>query len=145
MSKFSGIAKGNFVNAFQQIGVISPDSNLIVELLVSPIDIGMVEINMPVKYQIDALNYNRWGFAHGKVKDISRDLVQVDGGEAFFRVKCSLNKTVLELEDIKSELTKGLTLTGQMILTKRSLFNLFYDKVDDWINPKLKYEETSKN
>jgi hypothetical protein len=34
-------------------------------------------------------------------------------------------------------LTKGLTLQAEFIVARRSLYQLIYDKADDWLNPKI--------
>lgn len=36
----------------------------------------------------------------------------------------------------KTKVSKGMTLTARYIITRRSLFELLFDKVDDWLNPK---------
>jgi len=33
---------------------------------------------------------------------------------------------------------KGMTLQARFIVTKRSLWQLLYDKVDDWANPNIR-------
>ena len=33
-------------------------------------------------------------------------------------------------------LTKGLSLRAEFVIAKRSLYQLIYDKADDWLNPK---------
>jgi HlyD family secretion protein len=39
---------------------------------------------------------------------------------------------------VKGNLKKGMTFQARFILTKRSLFQLLYDKADDWMNPARK-------
>jgi HlyD family secretion protein len=56
-----------------------------------------------------------------------------------FRVRCSLDTKFLQLKNgYKGDLKKGMTLTGRFYLTDRSLWQLLFDKVDKWVNPKLK-------
>ena len=35
----------------------------------------------------------------------------------------------------KTQITKGMTLPKRYIITRRSLFDLLFDRVDDWLNP----------
>ena len=35
-------------------------------------------------------------------------------------------------------LKKGMTLQARFVITKRSLWQLVYDKIDNWLNPILK-------
>ena len=74
IENFSGVQKGSFINASQSIAVISSPDELIVESNVSPNDIGLIKKNQKVKFQLDAFNYNQWGFLEGKVIDIDRNV-----------------------------------------------------------------------
>ena len=133
---FSGLQVGSFINASQPIATISATDNLIVESTVSPNDIGLIQKNQAVKFQIDAFNYNQWGLLEGKVIDIDRNIT-IQGNQAYFKVRSSLNSTAMKLQSgYKSNVSKGMTLTTRYIITRRSLFELLFDKVDDWLNPK---------
>jgi HlyD family secretion protein len=136
--QFSGIQQGNFIAPGQTIGYISDAGNLLVECYISPMDIGYIQKNQPVAFQLDAFNYNQWGLAHGKIQEISKDIIMMNE-QPVFRVRCSLDTPFLQLKNgYKGELKKGMTLTGRFYLTDRSLWQLLFDKVDNWINPKLK-------
>lgn len=137
IENFNGLQVGSFLNASQPIATISPDDNLIVESTVSPNDIGLIKQNQEVKFQIDAFNYNQWGLLTGKVVEIDKNITLKDN-QAYFRVKCLLNTKTLTLKSgYKTNVTKGMTLTTRYIITQRSLFDLLFDKVDDWLNPKI--------
>jgi multidrug resistance efflux pump len=138
IENFSGIQVGSFLNASQPIATISATDQLIVESNVSPSDIGLIHKNQKVKFQIDAFNYNQWGLLEGKVIDIDHNIT-IQGEQAFFKVRSVLNKTELQLKSgYKTKVSKGMTLTTRYILTRRSLFDLLFDKMDDWLNPKIK-------
>ena len=138
IENFSGIQVGSFLNASQPIATISATDQLIVESSVSPSDIGLIHKNQKVKFQIDAFNYNQWGLLEGKVIDIDHNIT-IQGEQAFFKVRSVLNKTELQLKSgYKTNVSKGMTLTTRYILTRRSLFDLLFDKMDDWLNPKIK-------
>jgi membrane fusion protein, peptide pheromone/bacteriocin exporter len=136
IESFNGLQPGSFINASQPIATISPEDNLIVESSVSPYDIGLIKKNQKVKFQIDAFNYNQWGLLDGKVIDIDKN-VTIQENQAFFKVRCSLNSKIMKLKSgYKTQVSKGMTLTTRYIITRRSLFDLLFDKVDDWLNPK---------
>jgi HlyD family secretion protein len=44
----------------------------------------------------------------------------------------------------KTHVSKGMTLTTRYIISRRSLYELLFDKVDDWINPKQLAVEISR-
>ena len=97
----------------------------------------MIRKNQTVKFQIDAFNCNQWGLLEGKVIEIDRNIT-INEQQSFFRVKCKLNSKTLTLKSgYKTQVTKGMTLTTRYMITKRSLFDLLFDKVDDWLNPKI--------
>ncbi|WP_290964070.1 HlyD family efflux transporter periplasmic adaptor subunit [Flavobacterium sp.] len=136
IENFSGIQKGSFINASQPIATISSADHLIVENIVSPNDIGLIKKNQKVKFQLDAFNYNQWGLLEGKVIDIDQNIT-IQGEKNFFKVRCSLDSKTLKLKSgYKTDVSKGMTLTSRYIITRRSLFDLLFDKVDNWLNPK---------
>jgi membrane fusion protein, peptide pheromone/bacteriocin exporter len=126
---------GSPVFANQEVGKISPDTSLIAEIFVEPSDIGLLTRGMNVRLQVAAFNYNQWGLAEGKVKEISDD-IQIVNEQAMFRVKCSLTRNFLQLKNgYKGVLMKGMTLQARFLVAERSLWQLLYDKADDWLNP----------
>ena len=130
-----GIKPHGFVSAGQPIAQLSPQGELIVECFVAPTDIGYIYKNKEAKFQIDAYNYNQWGFAKGTVVSIGDDIEIIDNTPVF-KLRCALNEPALFLKNgTAGSLKKGMTLTAQFVLTERSLFQLLYDNVDDWLNP----------
>jgi multidrug resistance efflux pump len=141
-----GVYPGSTVFAGQELALISPDTELLAEVYVSPNDIGLLRPGMEVRMQIGAFNYNQWGLLNGKVREISND-IQVMNNRPVFEVKCSLEKEFLTLKNgYKGNLKKGMTLQARFVVTQRSLWQLLYDKADDWLNPNIMSEpiETKK-
>lgn len=135
---FIGIQKGTFLNDSQIVGEISAQDSLLVETYVAPKDIGLIQKGQNVNFQIDAYNYNQWGMITGTVTDIDQNITLQDNGNSFFKVWCKLDKNYLTLKNgYKGDIKKGMTLTSRFIINRRSLWNLLYDKVDDWLNPKI--------
>lgn len=131
----AALFRNSFVYANQVLGEISPDTSLIAELFINPRDIGFLREGMEARFHIDAYNYNQWGIASGKIINISNDVIMNDG-QPLFRVQCSLDQTYLELTNgFRGDFKKGMTLQARFIITRRSLFQLLYDKAEDWLNP----------
>jgi len=131
-----GIHTGSFVNPGQTLAQISPNELLLAECFISPTDIGFISIGQDVRFQLDAFNYNQWGLIYGKVIAVSDDIVVVNN-EPVFKVRCELPRTYLELKSgHRGHLKKGMSLTGRFVLTERTLYQLLFDKMDDWLNPK---------
>ncbi|MBZ4676727.1 MAG: hypothetical protein JG782_1347 [Anaerophaga sp.] len=133
----AGIETGSFVIPGQELAKLSPHDDLIVECYVSPSSIGFLKKGQRVRFQFDAFDYNQWGLLEGEVYSISDDIVPVDN-QPVFKARCTLSRTFLTPRTgQKGYLRKGMTLTGRFVLTRRTLFQLLFDKVDDWLNPKI--------
>lgn len=137
ISNYNGIQAGSFIFPNQTIGSIAPSDSLIVECYVSPNDIGYLQIGKQATFQVDAYNYNQWGLADGEIIDISNQPYQEDK-LVYFKVKCKLNQNYLFLKSgYQGKLKNGLTLTSRFLINRRSLYDLLFDKADDWLNPKI--------
>ena len=144
VQNLAGIQAGSYVFANQKIAEISPDTQLIAICYVKPTDIGLIKKGQTVNFQIDAFNYNQWGLISGEVIDISDDIIFTAKGNAVFKVRCILDREYLTLRNnYIGNLRKGMSFTARFLVTKRSLYDLLYDKLDDWLNPNLS-EETAK-
>ena len=136
IKNYTGIKAGNFVIPNQTLAEISPNDNLIVECYVSPSEIGYLKTGLLVNFQIDAYNYNQWGMAKGKVIEIFEN-VNLINKRPYFRVRCELLTKEMKLKSgYVGEIKKDMTLTGRFMVTKRTLWELLFDKMDDWLNPK---------
>ncbi|MEM6515954.1 MAG: HlyD family efflux transporter periplasmic adaptor subunit [Bacteroidota bacterium] len=131
-----GIELGSFINSSQILATISPDSEIIVENKVTPKNIGLIKEGQTVKFLFDAFNYNQWGIIEGKVESIDKNIT-IEKDRTFFKIRCSLNSKELNLKNgYKVSVSKGMTLTTQYIISRRSLFDLIFDSIEDWLNPK---------
>ena len=137
LDQFNGIYAGSMIQMGGLLAVISPDSTLYAEIQVSPRDIGYIAKNMPVNIQISSFNYNEWGTIAGKVTEISSDfMTDASGNNAFYKVKCSMNRNYLIRKNgVRGLLKKGMSVSAHFMITRRSLFDLLYQKMDDWANP----------
>lgn len=135
IQNMQGIYEGSFVAPNKPLAEISPDTGLIAESYVPPKDIGLIKEGMQARFQISAFDFNQWGMVTGKVTEISNDVVVINE-QPVFMVRSRLNKTYLELQNgYRGTLKKGMTMQARFTITERSLFQLLYDNVDDWLNP----------
>lgn len=136
--QYNGIQTGNFIQAGQSVALITASDTLLIECYISPIDIGYIEKGQKVQVQADAYNYQQWGLLLGEVTEILPDIVELNN-QTYFRVRCAMNRNYLELANgYKGYMKKGMTVTGRFYLTRRSLAQLLFDKIDNWMNPKIK-------
>ncbi len=140
ITNYSGIQLGTYLIQGESIASLSSNSDLIVENYVSPRDIGYIFKNQKVKIQVDTYNYNQWGLLEGKVIEIDKNItVNQQTGETYFRVLCSMDQSYLQLKNTyKGDIEKGMTLTTRFYLLDRTLWQLLFDRIDDWFNPNLK-------
>lgn len=133
---FRGIYKGSNIQTGNSVAIISPDSTLCCEIYVSPRNIGYIQIGMPVSIQVESFNYNEWGTIEGLVTEISSDFLTDNNNNAFYQVKCQLEKDhLIRKNGVQGKLKKGMTVISHFKITRRSLFDLLYQKMDDWANP----------
>ncbi len=138
----AGVQTNAYIIAGQPLAEISPESELVVNCYVNPVDIGYLKKDAPAKFQVDAFNYNQWGWATGKVSTIGNDIELIQN-QAVFQVQCTLNDDVLFLKNgVAGKLKKGMTVKAQFFRARRSLWQLLFDKVDDWFNPILNSSQT---
>lgn len=139
IQNLAGIQKGTYVFANQKVAEISPDTTLLAFCYINPSDIGLIRKEQEVRFQIDAFNYNQWGLLTGRVVDISDDIVMLNDKQPAFKVRCVLDNDHLTLKNgYKGYVKKGMSFTARFSVTDRTLFQLLYDKVDNWLNPNIK-------
>ncbi len=140
-SKYSG----SYLQANESFCYISPNDELIGECFVQTKDIGLIKINQPIQCQIEAFDYNYFGFLTGKVLAIDNDYTILNNIPVF-RVKCGFDNTALHIKNgFKGHLKKGLKFQARFIVANRNLWQLLFDKLDDWINPIRPIESSIKS
>lgn len=136
IQQFNGVRAGSFIGIGETIATISPDSGLIAEVHVLPSDVGLLHAGMEVRFHVDAFNYNEWGAATGTIMEISDDILVPQQGSPVFVIRCLLaDRTLALLNGYEGNLKKGMGVTAHFVVTRRTLFQLLYDKTSDWINP----------
>ena len=137
LHQVTGLYPGSLVFSGQEVGYISPDTTLVAEVHVAPGDIGLIKTHQAVRFQVTAYNYNEWGFLPGEVVEVSDDVV-ASADHAYYIVICKLSREYLQMSGgYRGELRKGMTLQARFVVGRRSLWQLLYDKMDDWLNPSV--------
>jgi HlyD family secretion protein len=141
----SDLQTGTMLSVNQKIAELSPCGELIAICFVRPEDIGMLNRDQKVRIQVDALNQNEWGLLDASIIDISDDMIVENSSAYYFRLRCRPESTYLELGNgVKADIKKGMSFTARIIVTRRTLFNLIFDKADKWFNPySVKSEQQS--
>ncbi|KWW28190.1 MAG: secretion protein HlyD family protein [bacterium P3] len=128
---------GTYVAAGQQLVELSPDGNLIAECYVSPKDIGYLHPGSEGRIQVSSFPYTEWGVLNGTVEEVFDDVtISSDGTQSFYKVYCSLDRDYLTLKNgYRGSLKKGMAIGVNFLVTRRTVFQLLYDNLDNWLNP----------
>lgn len=137
IQQLPGLRIGNYITEGETLMEISPDGTLLAECYLAPRDIGLIQTGQPALLRIDAFNYNEWGMLKAQVTDIAQDVILLDN-QPFFKVICTPEQTCLSLKNgYTGRLKKGMTFGITFIVTRRTLFQWLYDKMDKWLNPNI--------
>ncbi|HET9983055.1 MAG TPA: HlyD family efflux transporter periplasmic adaptor subunit [Longimicrobiales bacterium] len=135
VEELAPLAAGSVVAAGQRLAVVSPDTTLVAEVLVSPRDVGLLRPGMAVRLLVDAFNYRDWGELAGRITAIGGDAALADG-KPVFRVRCALAADHLRLANgVVGRLRKGMTLQARFLVARRTLLQLLRDRASDWLDP----------
>jgi len=139
----AGKSVGSLVRINEELAHISPDTGLIAECLVAPRDIGLLKKGMRARFNFDAYDYNEWGVLEGRVQEISEDISMADN-RPVYKVRCLLEQESLKLKSgYRGKIKKGMTFQARFKVARRSLFQLLYERMDDWLNPQWNNDEES--
>lgn len=126
---------GSYISASDVICTISPDEKLIGECYVPTKDIGLLKIGQSSRFQFEAFDYNYFGVLTGRITSIDNDFVLIEN-RPVIKVRCSFDSTILRLKNgFVGQLKKGMEFQANFLVTKRTLWQMLFDKVDDWLNP----------
>jgi len=134
--------QGGLLQANETLCTISPEGDLIGECYVPTRDIGLLKVGQPVRYQMEAFDYNYFGVLTGKVAAIDNDYTVINNTPVF-KVRCNFDSTQIHLKNgFTGTLKKGLNFQARFIVARRSLWQLLYDNLDDWLNPNAPQKTT---
>ena len=131
----ASFSRGSVVQQGERIATISPNTDLVGEVLLTARDIALVRRGTGARLMIDALNYREWGVVDATVMEVADDASRA-GEQPVFRVRCRLARNDLRLRSGRRiALGKGMTFRARFMIAERSLLQLLFEDVDDWLNP----------
>ena len=133
---------GGYLQSNETVCTISPEGSLIGECYVQSKDVGLLKIGQSGRYQIEAYDYNYFGVLTGKIISIDNDFTMVNNTPVI-KVRCNFDSSRLFLKNgYIGHLQKGLNFQANFIVARRSLWQLLYDKLDNWLNPNTPQQTT---
>jgi hemolysin D len=149
---------GGVVTPAQMLMLVVPtESRLEIEAMISNRDIGFVEVGQDAAIKIDTFNFTRYGLLQGKVLVISQDAItrnksqdktgdapggaqttssEPKGQELVYAARISLDRTQMEIENKRVNLSPGMAVTVEIKNGSRSIISYL-------LSPLLRYKQES--
>jgi hemolysin D len=149
---------GGVVTPAQALMLIVPaETRLEIEAMISNRDIGFVEVGQNAAIKVDTFNFTRYGLLHGKVLTVSHDAITRDkpqerlvdkpqgaetsssepkGQELIYAARVSLDRTQMEVEDKRVNLSPGMAVTVEIKTGLRSIISYL-------LSPLVRYKHES--
>jgi adhesin transport system membrane fusion protein len=117
---------GGVLRAGDELMQISPtDSEMVIEAKINPVDIGQLELGLPVQIKLDAFDYSVYGMLAGKLTYISSDTLveQSPNGQSTssYRAQIKLDGVQANQALAKVALKPGMTATIDVKTRTRSV------------------------
>jgi multidrug resistance efflux pump len=135
LQELNGHYPGSSVQAGEFICSISPGGTMIGECYVPQKDIGMLRMGQQARFQLDAFDYNYFGVITGHIYAIDEDFMLVDKIPVY-KIKCRLDgRNKNTYGKFSGEIKKGMGFRARFITCSRSLWQLMYGDIKEWLNP----------
>lgn len=149
---------GGVVAPAQTLMVVVPaESRIEIEAMISNRDIGFVEVGQEAAIKVDTFNFTRYGLLHGKILSISQDAITREkpqdkgsdrlqgaesgsseprGQELIYAARVSVDRTHMELENKRVNLSPGMAVTVEIKTGSRSIISYL-------LSPLVRYKQES--
>lgn len=148
---------GGVVTPAQTLMIVVPvDNKLEIEAMISNRDIGFSAVNQDAAIKVDAFNFMRYGLLHGKILSVSQDAIVRDrpdksvdesqgaetsssepkGQELIYSARVSLDRTQLNIENKRVNLSPGMAATVEIKTGSRRIISYL-------LSPLVRYKHES--
>lgn len=103
--------------------IVPVDKELQVEALVSPTDIGNLEVGQAVKVKVSAYDFSRYGSVQGQLKGISASTFQTERGDSFYKAKIKLDHNYVGNNSNRNLILPGMTVQADIITGEKSIMD----------------------
>ncbi|MCC4834186.1 HlyD family type I secretion periplasmic adaptor subunit [Shewanella sp. 10N.7] len=126
---------GSVIQPGGTVAVIVPMTKTgLMEIKLSPRDIGFVHVGQNARIKIDAFDYSRYGALDGIVKRISPSTDSDEKGGVFYKVQLSIDKPYFLDNPGQYELIPGMTGEADIVTGEKSVFQYLWKPVFTNIN-----------
>lgn len=112
--------------------IINDESNLEVELIIPDKDIGKLEVNQDIKYNISSFPYTEFGFVNGKIESLSiNSNIEENTGAVYYTGVGNLEKTNVKSYNGESfDIKSGMTCEAKIITGKKKMLYYLLEKLN---------------
>jgi hemolysin D len=129
---------GGVVQAGQELLRIVPEeASVEIEAMFANLDVGFLKVGQKANIRLDAFPSERFGFATGRVIDISADSVEIEDANFVYIVRASPDEPVLRVGGTEHALKPGMTLTVDVITDERRIISYFFAPIMEVIERSL--------
>ncbi len=127
--------RNGWLNAGVQFCSVFPEEGLRVEAWVSPEDIAFLDTGMRARIKIRGLDYQYFGWLEGNIVSVDAQY-EMQGNMPSYRIICSLPSRQLSLSNgFTVHLQKGMQAELRIVLTRRNIGQLLFDRFENWLDP----------
>jgi hemolysin D len=128
---------GGVVSPAQELMKIVPENATIeVEALLQNKDIGFIHEGQLAEVKVDTFNFTKYGLIDAEVVDISNDAVEDQQLGWVFKMRLTLDRDSIAVEEKLVKLSPGMAITAEVKTGKRRLIEFF-------LSPLLRYKQES--
>jgi hemolysin D len=128
---------GGVVSPAQELMKIVPENATIeVEALLQNKDIGFIHEGQLAEVKVDTFNFTKYGLIDAEVVDISNDAVEDQQLGWVFKMRLTLDRDSIAVEEKLVKLSPGMAITAEIKTGKRRLIEFF-------LSPLLRYKQES--
>jgi HlyD family type I secretion membrane fusion protein len=102
--------------------IVPLDNPLIIEIQISPKDIGFVRTGQPATIRVDTYDYSRYGTLEGTLTHVSPTTFTGPKGELYYDGKVAPAKSFLGFEEKRNRLLPGMTADVDIVTGEKTVF-----------------------
>ena len=114
------------------ISIVPSDAPLIIKANVLNKDIGFLKLGQEVAVKIDTFSFQKYGFLHGNIIEISKDAIEDEKLGLIYEIKIKPKSLDIKVDGETKQLEIGMSVIAEVKTGKRRVIELF-------IYPIIKY------
>jgi hemolysin D len=119
---------GGIVTAAQPLLIIVPeDVTLEVEAYVANKDIGFVHVGQRAEVKVETFSFQKYGVIGAEITELSPDAIEDQQKGRVYRVKLTLDKDYVVVNNTPIYLTPGMSVTAEIKTKQKRIIEFFLD------------------